>query len=119
MPNTKAVGVAYSDPQFESVTVTGASTLAAVTATTVAAASVATSGAVVATGAVSGATLTSAGDAAASNAVAGVYFYTTAITGNSTVTTAPKGSLGGTSNATGAGKLFVSDGSKWQLGAIT
>ena len=108
MPNTKAVGVAYSDPQFESVTVTGASTLAAVTATTVAA-----------TGAVSGATLTSAGDAAASNAVAGVYFYTTAITGNSTVTTAPKGSLGGTSNATGAGKLFVSDGSKWQLGAIT
>lgn len=108
MPNTKAVGVAYSDPQFESVTVTGASTLAAVTATTVAA-----------TGAVSGATLTSAADAAASNAVAGVYFYTTAITGNSTATTAPKGSLGGTSNATGAGKLFVSDGSKWQLGAIT
>jgi hypothetical protein len=108
MPNTKAVGVAYADPQFESVTVTGASTLAAVTATTVAA-----------TGAVSGATLTSAADAAASNAVAGVYFYTTAITGNSTVTTAPKGSLGGTSNATGAGKLFVSDGSKWQLGAIT
>ena len=113
MPNTKAVGVAYADPQFESVTVTGASTLAAVTATTVAAASVA------ATGAVSGATLTSAADAAASNAVAGVYFYTTAITGNSTATAAPKGSLGGTSNSTGAGKLFVSDGSKWQLGAIT
>jgi hypothetical protein len=108
MPNTKPIGVAYSDPLLDSVTVTGASTLAAVTATTVAA-----------TGAVSGATLTSAADAAASNAVAGVYFYTTAITGNSTVTTAPKGSLGGTSNATGAGKLFVSDGSKWQLGAIT
>jgi hypothetical protein len=108
MPNTKPIGVAYSDPQLESVTVTGTSTLAAVTATTVAA-----------TGAVSGATLTSAADAAASNAVAGVYFYTTAITGNSTATTAPKGSLGGTSNATGAGKLFVSDGSKWQLGAIT
>ena len=108
MPNTKPIGVAYSDPLLDSVTVTGASTLTAVTATTVAA-----------TGAVSGATLTSAADAAASNAVAGVYFYTTAITGNSTVTTAPKGSLGGTSNATGAGKLFVSDGSKWQLGAIT
>jgi hypothetical protein len=113
MPNTKPIGVAYSDPLLDSVTVTGTSTLAAVTATTVAAASVA------ATGAVSGATLTSAADAAASNAVAGVYFYTTAITGNSTATTAPKGSLGGTSNATGAGKLFVSDGSKWQLGAIT
>lgn len=35
MPNTKAVGVAYSDPQFDSVAVTGATSLAAVTATTV------------------------------------------------------------------------------------
>ena len=34
MPNTKAVGVAFSDPEFESVTVTGASTFSAVTATT-------------------------------------------------------------------------------------
>ena len=32
MPNTKAVGVAYSDPEFESVTVTGAVTAASVTA---------------------------------------------------------------------------------------
>lgn len=37
MPNTKAVGVAYSDPEFESVTVTGATALAAVTASTVSA----------------------------------------------------------------------------------
>ena len=37
MPNTKAVGVAYSDPEFESVTVTGASALQTVTATTIAA----------------------------------------------------------------------------------
>jgi hypothetical protein len=35
MPNTKAVGVAYSDPEFESVTVTGASALQTVTATTI------------------------------------------------------------------------------------
>jgi hypothetical protein len=37
MPNTKAVGVAYSDPQFDSLTVVGASTfdsLAAVSAST-------------------------------------------------------------------------------------
>jgi hypothetical protein len=37
MPNTKAVGVAYSDPQFDSITVVGASTfdsLAAVSAST-------------------------------------------------------------------------------------
>lgn len=35
MPNTKATGVAYSDPSFDSMTVTGASAMAAVTATTV------------------------------------------------------------------------------------
>ena len=33
MPNTKAVGVAYSDPEFESVTVTGAITGASVVVT--------------------------------------------------------------------------------------
>ena len=102
MPNTKPIGVAYADPQFDSVTVTGVVTAASVTAASVTAASVTTSG-----------------DAAASNAVAGVYFYSTAITANSTTTTAPKGSFGMTSNATGLGKLFYSDGSKWQLGAIT
>jgi hypothetical protein len=33
MPNTKAVGVAFADPEFESVTVTGAVTAASVTTT--------------------------------------------------------------------------------------
>lgn len=96
MPNTKATGVAYSDPQFDSLTVTGASTLGATTATS----------------------LTAAGDTAVQNAVAGLYFLTTAITANSTTTTAPKGSIGTTSNATGAGKLFVSDGTKWQFAVV-
>ena len=42
-----------------------------------------------------------------------------AITDNVTTTTAPKNSLAVTSNATGTGKLFMSDGSKWQqLAAI-
>jgi hypothetical protein len=51
----------------------------------------------------------------------GVEFHglSTAITANTTTTTAPAGSMAITSNATGAGKLFVSDGSKWQFGAIT
>lgn len=40
---------------------------------------------------------------------------TTAITANSTTTTAPAGSLAVTTHATGLGKLFYSDGSKWQL----
>jgi len=97
MANNKPIGVAYADPELDSLTVTGTSALGAVTASSV----------------------TTSGAAAASNAVAGVYFYSTAITANTTVTTAPKGSLGMTSNATGLGKLFYSDGSKWQIGSVT
>jgi hypothetical protein len=97
MANNKPIGVAYADPELDSLTVTGTSALGAVTASSV----------------------TTSGAAAASNAVAGVYFYSTAITANTTVTTAPLGSLGMTSNATGLGKLFYSDGSKWQIGSVT
>jgi hypothetical protein len=93
MANTKAVGVSYADPEFESVSVTGAITAPTITST-------ATTTAVVA------------------NATAGLYFLTTAITANSTTTSAPKGSIGTTSNATGAGKLFVSDGTKWQFAVV-
>ena len=51
----------------------------------------------------------------------GVEFHglSTAITANSTTTSAPAGSMAITSNSTGAGKLFVSDGSKWQYAAIS
>ena len=94
MPNTKAVGVAYADPEFESVTVTGTMSAASVVST-------ASSGAV------------------ASNARAGVYILSTAITANTTTTTAPVGSLGITTNATGRGKLFYADGTKWQFMAIS
>ena len=94
MPNTKAVGVAYADPEFESVTVTGAMSAGSVVST-------AASGAV------------------ASNANAGVYILSTAITANVTTTSVPVGSLGITTNATGRGKLFYSDGSKWQFMAIS
>ena len=94
MPNTKAVGIAYADPQFDSVDVTGAMTAGSVVST-------ASSGAV------------------ASNANAGVYILSTAITANSTTTSAPIGSLGITTNPTGRGKLFYSDGTKWQFMAIS
>jgi hypothetical protein len=94
MPNTKAVGVAYADPEFESVTVTGTMSAASVVSTAI-------SGAV------------------ASNASAGVYILSTAITANSTTTSAPVGSLGITTNATGRGKLFYADGTKWQFMAIS
>jgi len=42
-----------------------------------------------------------------------------AITANTTTTTAPAGSIGITSHATGRGKLFASDGSKWQFASIS
>lgn len=98
MPNTKAVGVAYADPEFESVTVSGAT---------------------VANGGVIASTIQTTGDEVAANLNAGVYILSSAITANTTATTAPTGSLGITTNATGVGKLFYSDGSKWQFMAIS
>jgi hypothetical protein len=47
------------------------------------------------------------------------YGFDTAITANTTVTTAPAGSQATTTHATGRGKLFVSDGAKWQFAAIS
>jgi hypothetical protein len=49
---------------------------------------------------------------------AGLYFLTTAVTANSTTTTAPAGSIGVTTSATGLGKLFISDGTKWQFAVV-
>lgn len=96
MSNSIATGVAYADPSFESLTVTGASALGAVTATSI----------------------TTSDSAAAANATAGLYFLTTAITANSTTTSVPVGSLATTTNATGTGKLFISDGTKWQYPVV-
>lgn len=47
------------------------------------------------------------------------YGFNTAITANSTTTTAPAGSVGVTSHATGTGKIFTSDGAKWQFAAVS
>jgi hypothetical protein len=49
---------------------------------------------------------------------AGLYFLTVAVTANVTTTTAPAGSIGVTTNATGVGKLFISDGAKWQFAVV-
>lgn len=91
--NTKAVGVAYSDPEFSVVNATDYISANQFINNTVA-------GPVV------------------QNITAGLYFLTTAITANTTTTSAPKGSIATTTNATGAGKLFVSDGSKWQFAVV-
>jgi hypothetical protein len=99
MGNTKAVGVAYSDPEFESVTVSGAVTAGSV------------SGATVATTTASGLQFTFGNGQ-------GFYALTTAITANSTTTSAVAGSIGITTNATGVGKLFMADGTKWQFAVV-
>ena len=99
MPNTKPVGVAFSDPELVSgTTITGAT----ITGSTV-------SGTI---------TSTATTDPVVANATAGLYFLTSAITANSTTTTAPVGSLATTTNATGTGKLFISDGTKWQYPVV-
>lgn len=49
---------------------------------------------------------------------AGIYFLSTAITANVTTTDAPAGSIGVTTNATGLGDMFISDGAKWQFAAV-
>lgn len=49
---------------------------------------------------------------------AGLYFLDTAVTANSTLTSAPAGSIGVTTNATGLGKMFISDGTKWQFAVV-
>ena len=49
---------------------------------------------------------------------AGLYFLDVAVTANSTLTSAPAGSIGVTTNATGLGKLFISDGTKWQFAVV-
>lgn len=43
-----------------------------------------------------------------------VYLLSVAVTANVTTTSAPAGSIGITSNATGRGTPFYSDGTKWQ-----
>lgn len=49
---------------------------------------------------------------------AGLYFLDIAVTANSTLTSAPAGSIGVTTNATGLGKMFISDGTKWQFAVV-
>jgi len=91
--NTKAIGVAYADPEFEVVNATDYISADQFINNT-------TTGPVV------------------QNLNAGLYFLSTAITANSTTTSAPAGSLATTTNATGLGKLFISDGTKWQYPVV-
>lgn len=147
MSNSISTGVAYKDPEFSDVVVTGDLSVAGtftlggnvLTPAELAALDGVTAGTVTANkavivdankdigtfGAVTGATFTggftsnSGSGQLVGNAAGGVYFLSTAITANTTATTVPAGSLGLTSNATGVGKLFVSDGALWQVASIT
>jgi len=141
MSNSISTGVAYKDPEFSDVVITGTLTVggSVFNAAELAALDGVTAGTVTANkavivdankdistfGAVTGATFTggftsnSSSGKLVSNAAGGVYFLSTAITATVTSTDVPAGSLGLTSNATGIGKLFISDGSVWNFAAIT
>lgn len=70
------------------------------------------------TGITNSAASTTVGMSDGSNIVAGnvlVHLLTTAITANSTTTSTAAGTLAITSNATGLGSIFRSDGTNWQL----
>jgi len=58
------------------------------------------------------------GNVLAANTGAGLYFLDTAITADTTTTSAPAGSIGVTTNATGVGSMFISDGAKWQFAVV-
>ena len=109
MANTKPVGVAFSDPELVSGT-----TITSAILTNCAIASPTITGAAI-TGTF---TSTATTDAVIANATAGLYFLTGAITAGTTTTTAPAGSLATTTNATGAGKLFISKAGKWEFPVV-
>ena len=58
------------------------------------------------------------GNTLVANTGAGLYFLDIAVTAGSTATTAPAGSIGVTTNATGLGELYISDGSVWQFALV-
>ena len=104
MANTQPIGVAYADPALTSLTVSGASALGAVTATSLSSPT---------------STTTTASGVQQTFGNSQVFVaLNTAITANSTTTTAPSGSMGVTSHATGVGYLFMSDGTKWQYAKV-
>lgn len=101
MGNTKAIGVAYSDQDI----VGGSFASGPVAATTLTSTTAPTT--------------SDASGAIALNAAGGLYVFATAITANTTTTSLAAGNMGITTHATGRGKLFYSDGTKWQFMAIS
>lgn len=119
MPNSKPIGVAYSDPAL----VDAAISASAITGSTIDSSAI--GGSSPAAGAFT--TLTSTSPVVVSaasgnlinNANAGIFILSTAITSGATATSAPTGSLGLTTNATGLGKLFYSNGTNWVFAAVS
>jgi hypothetical protein len=58
------------------------------------------------------------GSVLVSSTGAGLYFLDIPVTAGTTTTTAPAGSIGVTTNATGLGDLLISVGGKWEFAAV-
>jgi hypothetical protein len=124
MPNSKPIGVAYSDPALVDATISASAISGgSISGSTINSSAI--GGTTPAAGAFT--TLTSTSPVVVSaasgnlinNANAGIFILSTAITSGVTTTSAPSGSLGLTTNATGLGKLFYSNGTNWLFAAIT
>jgi hypothetical protein len=109
MSNNKSVGIAFSDPDLSGGTINN-TPIGATTPST---------GAFTTLTSTTAPATTDATGAVAGNANAKIVILSTAITANVTTTSLATGSLGITTNATGLGKLFYADGTKWQFMAIT
>lgn len=119
MGNTKSVGIAYSDPDISGGTQTSVTQTGGTINSTPIGGTTPAAGAFTTVSGTSGFTTSATTGAVASNATGGYYFLSTAITANSTTTTAPVGSIGVTSHATGNTKIFISDGTKWQYPGVS
>jgi len=98
MANSKSIGAAYSDQKID--------------------------GGIIINSTISGNTITNdvTGNVTGNltgNVVGGLYVFATAITAGVTTTTAPSGSIGVTSHATGAGSIFVSKSGKWEFPTVS
>jgi len=119
MPNNKPIGVAYADPALADATIATSTITGGTINNTPIGGTTAAAGAFTTLTSSSPVVVSAASGNLINNANAGIFILSTAITSGVTTTSAPSGSLGLTTNATGLGKLFYSDGTNWLFAAIS
>jgi hypothetical protein len=119
MPNSKPIGVAYSDPALVDATISASAISGGTINNTPIGGTTPAAGAFTTLTSTSPVVVSAASGNLINNANAGIFILSTAITSGVTTTSAPSGSLGLTTNATGLGKLFYSNGTNWLFASIS